>query len=185
MTYGTVAEGPQPRKRRTVSRGTMIGAALTLSAVLIACQEQDLSLPSAEEVTAAYQYSGDLSAEMSGNVAVVTVTQAYGQLRRGGTIWAKVGPYIVLFSDPTLELFQNFGGLAAVRVVTVTGSGQEVARATLLRDGLNELTWRRALNISGRARRDGSERITLLEELIEWGEDHTEFQYDPRYIRRR
>ena len=166
-------------------RGTLISAALMAAATLAACEPEDLSLPAAEDVTTAYQYSGELTAEMSGNVAVVTVSQPYAQLRRGGTIWAKVGPYIVLFSQPTLDLFQAYGGLAGIRVVTVTGSGQEVARATLLRDGLNEITWRRALNISGRARRDGSERVTVLEELIEWGEEHTEFEYDPRYIRRR
>lgn len=167
-------------------RGILISASLAATVAISAgCEPEDLSIPTAEDVTTAYQYSGDLTAEMSGNVAVVTISQPYAQLRRGGTIWAKVGPYIVLFSQPTLDLFQNYGGLAAIRVVTVTGSGQEVATATLLRDGLNELTWRRALNIAGRARRDGTEQVTVLEELIRWGEDHTEFEYDPRYIRRR
>ena len=162
-----------------------LGGTVVLAVALAACAEQDLTLPTAEAVVEAYQYSGDLSAEMSGNVAVVTVVQPYAQLRRGGTIWAKVGPYILLFTPATRDLFAQNGGLAAVRVVTTTGSGQEVARATLLRDGLNELTWKRALNIAGLARRDGTERITLLEDLIEWGERHTEFEYDPRYIRRR
>ncbi|NNF28705.1 MAG: hypothetical protein HKN73_15885 [Gemmatimonadetes bacterium] len=167
-------------------RGFLILSSLVATVVISAgCEPEDLSLPTAEDVTTAYQYSGDLTAEMSGNVAVVTISQPYAQLRRGGTIWAKVGPYIVLFSQPTLDLFQTYGGLAAIRVVTVTGSGQAVATATLLRDGLNELTWRRALNIAGRARRDGTERVTVLEELINWGEEHTEFEYDPRYIRRR
>ena len=167
-------------------KGFLLPASLIVTVATAAgCEPEDLSVPTAEEITTTYQYSGNLTAEMSGNVAVVTISQPYAQLRRGGTIWAKVGPYIVLFSQPTLDLFQNYGGLAAVRVVTVTGSGQEVATATLLRDGLNELTWRRALNIAGRARRDGTERITVLEELIDWGEEHTEFEYDPRYIRRR
>lgn len=150
-----------------------------------ACVERDLSLPTAEDVVAAYNYSGSLEAELSGNVVVVTVVQPYSQLRRGGSIWAKVGPYVLLFTEETRDLFVGYGGLAAVRVITTTSSGQQIARATLLRDGLNELTWRRALNISGIARRDGSTKVPTLEDLIEWGEDHTEFEYDPRYIRRR
>ena len=149
------------------------------------CVERDLSLPTAEDATAAYQYSGTFEAELSGNVLVLTVVQPYSQLRRGGSIWAKVGPYVLLFTEQTRDLFIGYGGLAAVRVVTTTSSGQEIARATLLRAGLNELTWKRALNIAGIARRDGSTKVPTLEDLIEWGEDHTEFEYDPRYIRRR
>jgi len=164
--------------------GRMVGAfALALSQA--ACEPEDLSVPTAEQVAAAYQYAGSLEAELSGNVAVVTVVQPYDQLRRGGTLWAKLGPYIVLFSEATRDLFVEHPGLAAVRVVTTTSGGQEVARATLLRDGLNELTWRRALNLAGHARRDGTTRLTALEDLIEWGEEHTEFAYDPRYIRGR
>lgn len=165
-------------------RQLFVGVLLTLSAGT-ACVQRDTSLPTAEDVVNAYQYSGEFEAEMSGNVAVLKIEQPYSQIRRGGSIWAKVGPYIVLFSDPTLELFMAYGGLAAVRVITSTNSGTEVARATLLRDGLNELTWKRALNIAGQARRDGTTRIPTLEDLIEWGEDHTEFEYDPRYIRKR
>jgi hypothetical protein len=59
-----------------------------------------------------------------------------------------------------------------------------VASALLSYDELTDVLWRRSLNISGLARRDGTERVTLLEDLIEWGEDHTEFQYNPRYVPR-
>jgi hypothetical protein len=52
-----------------------------------------------------------------------------------------------------------------------------VARATLERDALNSITWRRALNISGLARRDGSERPTRLEDLVRWGQEHTTYEY--------
>jgi hypothetical protein len=45
--------------------------------------------------------------------------------------------------------------------------------------------WRRALNIAGQARRDGTDCLTLLESLIRWGEDHTEFEYNARYTSRR
>lgn len=169
-----------------MNRMTRLVGAVALTLGLAGCEAPDLTLPTAEQVAAAYQYaSGSLDAELSGNVAVVTVEQPYAQLRRGGTLWAKLGPYVLLFSEPTRDLFVGYGGLAAVRVITTTGSGQEVARATLLRDGLNELTWQRALNLAGHARRDGTTRLTALEDLIEWGEEHTEFAYDPRYIRGR
>ena len=119
-----------------------------------------------------------------GNVAVVTVGQDAQQLRRGGSLWAKVGPYVFLFSRETEELFDAFPGLAAVRVTTEVGEVQ-VASALLTRDELSDVLWRRAQNISGRARRDGSRQVSLLEDLIAWGEDHTEFEYNPRYTRGR
>ena len=37
-------------------------------------------------------------------------------------------------------------------------------------------------SLAGRARRDGTERIVLLEDLIRWGERHTEFSYDEDYF---
>ena len=122
---------------------------------------------------------------MRGIVAEVTVIQSAAQLRRGGSLWARVGPYIYLFSDATRALMTDYPGLAAVRVITTTGGGTEVARATLLAGRLNALTWRRALNVAGLARRDGTERLTLLEDLVQWGEDHTEFEYNERYTGRR
>ena len=168
-----------------MSRTIIHGVVLLAGLAPLACVEQDLSLPTADDVAAIYDYSGGFEAEMSGNVAVLTVTQPAQQLRRGGTIWAKVGPYILLFTEETQGLFMQYGGLAGVRVVTQTPGGVEVAKAFLARDGLNELTWKRALNIAGHARRDGTTRITLLEDLIDWGEEHTEFEYNPRYVSRR
>ncbi len=136
-------------------------------------------------MAAYYTYEGQLTTEMSGNVAEITIRQPGNQLRRGGSIWAKVGPYVFLFSSPTQQLFQDFGGLAGVRVITTAPGGTEVARSLLLRDELNDLTWRRALNIAGVARRDGTEQPSKLEDLARWGEDHTEYEYNPRYVRRR
>jgi hypothetical protein len=121
---------------------------------------------------------------VAGNVAEITIAQSPQQLRRGGRIWAQVGPYIYLFSEPTVSLFRDYGGLAGVRVVTVVGN-TEVARALLPRTALNDLTWRRALNVAGRARLEGTERVSLLEDLTRFGEDHTEFEYNPRYTRQR
>ena len=151
--------------------------------VCVGCEEPDLSVPSSAEVEGAYTYGGGLSATMNGNVAEVTIVQADRQIRRGGTLWVKVGPYVLLFSKETEGLFRDYPGLAGVRAVTVTPDGAEVARALLARGTLNDLTWRRALNIAGVARRDGTRRPTLLEELVRWGEDHTEFSYNPRYSR--
>ncbi len=161
----------------------LITALLLSIPFLTACEEPDLSVPNPVEVEAAYIYPGGLSAQISGNVAEITITQPARDLRRGGTLWAKVGPYVLLFSEETENLFRAFPGLAGVRVITVSSDGNEVARALLARDSLNDITWRRARHISGLARRDGTRRPSLLEELVEWGEDHTEFSYNPRYLR--
>lgn len=142
-----------------------------------ACDEADLSVPSAEEVESYYSIPVGFSVTVRGNVAELEVEQPSDQLARGGRLWARVGPYVYLFSEATRTLFEEHRGLAAVRVVTRASGGEEVARATLARDALNPLTWRRALNIAGRARRDGTQRPTLLEDLVEWGEDHTTFEY--------
>ena len=150
------------------------------------CREPtDLSLPSDEEVEAYYTYGGRLEAEVTGNVAVLTIAQPPLQLRRGGALWAKVGPYIFLFSEETRQLLEDYPGLAAVRVETTVGRA-EVASALLARDALSDIRWRRSLNIAGRARLEGTERVTLLEALVRWGEDHTEeYHYNPRYARGR
>lgn len=151
--------------------------------IFAGCEEPNLTVPSATAVEEAFQYEGNLSVSINGNVAEVTVVQPERQISRGGTLWAKVGPYVLLFSQETERLFQDYPGLAGVRVRTTLPSGQEVAEALLPRDALNELTWKRALNIAGRARRDGTRRPTLLEDLVRWGEDHTEYDYNPRYSR--
>ena len=146
------------------------------------CVDPDLSLPTASEVEEAYIYGDGLSAEINGNVAEITIVQPSRQIRRGGSLWAKVGPYVLLFSEETEGLFRDYPGLAGVRVITVTSSGTEVARALLARETLNGITWRRARTVAGLARRDGTRRPTLLEELVEWGEDHTEFSYNPTFV---
>ncbi len=171
--------------RSVVRRGS---AALLLCAVA-ACdrimpERQDLSLPSAEEATQLYERHGiEADVTLSGNVVEVRVTQDARQLQRGGSLWARVGPYIYVFSPATKELFESWGGVAAVRAITVTGRGQEVARALLARNTLNDVTWRRALNILGTALQEGTERPSRLDELVEWGEEHTEFRYSPEYVR--
>ena len=158
---------------------------LLLATLLGACAEgQELVVPSAEEVETYYTSENVLEVEISGNVAVLTVRQPAAELRRGGSLWAKVGPYIYLFSDETRRLFDDFSGLAAVRVITRTASGDEIANALLARDELTGVLWRRSLNISGQARVEGTERPGLLDDLIRWGEDHTEHSYNTRYVPR-
>ncbi|MDA0312754.1 MAG: hypothetical protein O2992_11645 [Gemmatimonadetes bacterium] len=152
---------------------------------LAACQEPlDLALPSADEIESYYAYQGRLDAELSGNVATVRVGQDAQQLRRGGSLWAKVGPYIFLFTEETHQLFEDFPGLAGVRIVTTVGDA-EVASVLLARDELSEVLWRRGMNIAGQARRDGTKRVTLMSDLVRWGEQHTEFEYNPRYTSQR
>jgi len=160
-------------------------AVLAVVLALGACEPPDLTVPTPKQVESYFAGVATVSASLSGNVAEVTVKQSGQQLRRGGSLWAKVGPYIYLFSEPTQQLFTDFGGLAGVRVITTAPGGTEVARALLARDGLNELTWRRALNVAGIARRDGTDRPSTLETLVTWGEDHSEVEYSPRYVRRR
>jgi hypothetical protein len=162
-------------------------ASILLTGVLavgaIGCEAVDRQVPTVDEVEAYYEGTPGITVEMSGNVAEITVVQPYSQVRRGGTLWAKVGPYIYLFSQETESLFLDFGGLAGVRVITTTSSRGEVARVFLTRDELSDVLWRRAKNIAGLARRDGTERPSLLEDLVQWGEDHTEYEYDPRFVR--
>ena len=167
--------------KRSRSHRTLWLVALFAMVVSIGCEAPDLTIPTADEVEAAYLYSGVLTAEINGNVAVVTIVQPSRHLRRGGRLWAKVGPYVLIFSKETEALFRDFPGLAGVRAITVSSDGPEIARALLARDKLSDVKWRRALNISGLARRDGTRRPTLLEDLVQWGEDHTDFEYSPKY----
>jgi hypothetical protein len=140
-------------------------------------------MPTAAEVESYYEYEDDLEAEIVGNVAVITVEQSAMQIRRGGRLWAKVGPYIFLFTEETRQLFEDFPGLAGVRVNTRVGDAQ-VATALLAREDMPDILWRRSLNIAGKARRDGTRQMTLLEDLVEWGESHTEYEYNERFTRR-
>lgn len=173
-----------------MNRGRWVVAGAAAMVLLAGCERAqelisrgELVLPDAEAVESYYDYGGGLAAEIVGNVAVVRVTQSAQQLRRGGTLWAKVGPYIFLFSEETERLFADHSGLAAVRMITLVGE-TEVANALLARDELSDVLWRRSLNIAGLARRDGTGQMTLLEDLVRWGESHTEYTYNPRYTQR-
>lgn len=162
-------------------RWLAVGGVLLLAG---GCEEKEPPPPTAEQVKEHFAYRGGrLELEMDGNVAEITVTQPWSQVRRGGSLWARVGPYVVLFSPQTQEAFDGHPGLAGVRVTTRTPGGTEIASALLARTGLNEITWRRALNIAGKARTRGTKNPRLIEDLIRWGEDHTvEHSYNPEFI---
>ncbi len=168
---------------RRSSSNLLIGGFLIFGISVLSCNKVDLTLPSDSEVSAIFAASSSVTASMNGNVVEVVVEQPLFQIRRGGSLWAKVGPYIYLFTKETESIFQQYPGVAGVRVVTRTSRRQEeVARAMLYRGRLNTITWQRAQNIAGRARRDGSGRPVYLEELVEWGEDHTEYGYSEDFV---
>ena len=143
----------------------------------------DGALPTDEEILSYYESDRRMEAEVVGNVAVLRVYQDAEQLRRGGSLWAKVGPYVFLFSEETQRLFTDFDGVAGVRVITMVGS-TDVANALLAHEELSDVLWARSLNIAGRARLQGTNRMTLLEDLVDWGESHTEFTYNERFTKR-
>lgn len=139
--------------------------------------------PEAEEIEPYYaEHRGIDRIELSGNVVELHVRQPYDQLERGGSLWARVGPFVYLMTPSTRLVFEDFPGVAAVRVVTYLPDGEEVARAMLRRDALSGVRWQRTLNILGHALRDGRENPRRLEELTEWGEEYTEFRYNPDYV---
>ena len=141
----------------------------------------DMSLPSSGELAGRFGPTVDL--RLNGNVVEVSVRQSPEQLRRGGRIWAKAGPYIYLFTPQTQSLFEEFGGVAAVRVTTLDGRDRLVARAMLERAQLNSVTWRRAINVAGKARVEATTRPNTMVDLIEFGEERTSFEYSDRYVR--
>lgn len=155
-----------------------LAAALPLSG----CGDpKEVAVPDATAVESYYTIPVRAEFGMNGNVAEVEVWQSADHLRRGGALWAKMGPYFYLFTDATRDLFEDYDGLAAVRVITRAPGGIEVARATLHRDRLNDLTWKRALNVAGNARLHGGDKLGLLQNLVSFGEDHTEYRYNADY----
>lgn len=154
---------------------------VVVAALVLACSpKKDLKLPSAGDLEGLYGSAATV--QLNGNVVVVRVEQSGDQLQRGGPLWAKVGPYIYLFSPQTRDLFQKWDGLAAVRVTTVDGRGRLVARATLPRDELTSVTWNDAIVRVAHARNEGTEKPGYLDQLVQYGEDHTTFEYGSRYV---
>lgn len=176
---------PFERRRRPDGARTRRSALAAAAAFLVlaagACQpERELELPTKSELEGMYGPRTEVSLE--GNVVVVEATQDPRQLRRGGELWAKVGPYIYVFSPQTQEIFRKWNGVAAVRVRTVTPGGTEVARAQLRRDELTSVTWREAKSRVARAREQGTRKPGYLGDLVDYGETHTTYEYSSEYV---
>lgn len=159
----------------------MVAAVLALGALSACSAEKSLRLPRQSELKGLYGTTAEVN--LNGNVVTVRVRQSTSELRRGGELWAKVGPYIYLFSPQTQKLFDRFDGIAAVRVTTVDSSGHMVARATLLRGTLTSITWNDALNRVANARTEGTQKPGYLDQLVQYGEDHTTYHYASRYVK--
>ena len=152
------------------------------AASLSACDRpQELLLPTDADLAGLYGEGPTVS--LNGNVVDVEVYQAADQLRRGGATWAKVGPYIYLFSPQTQEVFESWSGVGGVRVTTADGRGRMIARAMLPRGTLNSLTWPRAINLVGKARLEGTRRPSYILDLIEYGEETADFEYSTQYVK--
>lgn len=145
--------------------------------------QRDTTLPELDVVREAYSRHGVQAADVrySGNVIELVVQQERAQLQRGGQLWARVGPYIYVFSPATRELFEAYEGVAGVRAIT-QADGTEVARALLLRDALNEISWRRARSYLGEALDQGTQRPATMDRLVQFGERNTTFEYNPAYV---
>ena len=165
----------------------LVGGALAVSLMCAGAtgcdKEPELKLPAAEQLEDLY--GTGVYVELKGNVVDVVVKQPADQLRRGGSTWAKVGPYIYLFSPQTRKLFEDFSGLGGVRVTTLDGRDRLVARALLPQGTLNSVTWKKAIGLAGRARLEGTQRPTYILELIDYGEDLVEHEYGSNYVRDR
>lgn len=158
-------------------------AAGSLAAAGCAERGERLDLPTVAQVDSVYdQATNDPdSISISGNVVELRYRQPTEQITRGGSLWARVGPYIYLFTPATRSLFEGFADVGGVRVITIAPDGTEIARAMLPREQMTDLRWRRSLNLLGHALQEGTQRPTRLEDLIEWGERHTEHRYEEAY----
>jgi len=152
------------------------------AATFTACDRpEELRLPTEADLAGLYGDGPKVS--LNGNVVDVEVYQAADQLRRGGATWAKVGPFIYLFSPQTQDIFESWSGVGGVRVTTTDGRGRRVARAMLPRGTLNGLTWPRAINLVGKARLEGTRRPSYMLDLIEYGEETADYEYSTRYVK--
>ena len=168
------------RARRFAAAVAVVAA--VVSAPGCSSEPEAPRLPTASELEGLY---GDRAAvTREGNVVNVEVEQPARQLARGGRLWAKVGPYIYLFSPQTRELFASYSGLAAVRARTVNEAGDWIAQATLRHDALNPLTWDDARRVVARARQQGTDKPGYLEDLIRFGEEHADFRYNESFLQR-
>jgi len=166
------------KKGNAATLALLVAAAATFTA----CDRpEELRLPTEADLAGLYGEGPGVS--LNGNVVDVEVYQAADQLRRGGATWAKVGPFIYLFSPQTQDIFESWSGVGGVRVTTTDGRGRRVARAMLPRGTLNSMTWPRAINLVGKARLEGTRRPSYILDLIEYGEETADYEYSTRYVK--
>lgn len=168
--------------RGSYTSSLLVGLLIAALGGIGACEpEPARELPSEAVLDSVYGERVEIS--LNGNVVELAVTQNSDQLSRGGSLWAKAGPYIFLFTPQTQELFGAYDGIGGVRVTTLDANGRLVARALLERSALNSVTWPRAINVAGRARVEGTQRPQTMVKLAEFGEEHTTYEYSQRYVR--
>lgn len=157
--------------------GTLASAAL-LAATVGGCgdSEREPVLPEPDSVVGWFGESAD--ARLNGNVLEIRGTVDPEFLRRGGNLWRQASPYFYIFNVKIRDVLTEYPDLAAVRAITVDGSGDEVARATLHSRALNEYEWRDAVALTSLAQREGTESPRRLAALIRFGEEHTEYEYE-------
>lgn len=157
------------------SGAVLVGMALM--AALSGCErgEREPVLPAPDSVAA--WFGAGTEARLSGNVLEIRGTMDPEFLRRGGSLWAQSGPFFYLFTVRVRDLLVDYPDLAAVRAVTLTPAGEEVARATLASRGLNEYEWREALALASLAQTEGTDNLRRIDALIRFGEEKTEYRY--------
>lgn len=156
-------------------------AAAALATLTLGCSggTEEPVMPAAAEVQSLY--GAAVEPEVSGNLVRLRVPMPTG-FERGGTLWARSGPYFYLFTVATRELFSTYPDLAAVEVIASTAEGEEVARARLLRSTLNGVTWPHAIAYASQAQAEGTESPRFVERLMRYGEENTEYEYDPEFV---
>jgi hypothetical protein len=160
----------------------ILGMTLLVGAAGCAREARARVLPPANEVSE--WYGEGTTAEFNGNLLAITGPMEPEHLQRGGQLWARSGPYFFLFNVHVRDLMDEYPDIAAVRATVVTAEGDYIAAATVRRDRMNEFRWREALAHSSLAQQRGTDNPRLVEQLVRFGQDNTEYDYgelaDPR-----
>lgn len=174
-----------------MTRSMKRAAVMVAAAALIGCdriwpEKPDLTLPPIADVRSAYRDQGFRgTVAYDGNVVQLRTEQDVEHLRRGGTLWARVGPYIFLFTPATKRVLESWPGIGGVRVVTVLPDGTEIARATIAQGTMREGDWARSHNLLGHALKSGTAQPRHVDDLVRFGEQHAKYRYNPRFDPRR
>ena len=80
------------------------------------------------------------------------------------------------------EMLGEAGYPDGFEVIASTAEGEEVARARLLRSTLNGVTWPHAIAYASQAQAEGTESPRFVERLMRYGEENTEYEYDPEFV---